>query len=221
MNDMVVAHRAFRELYPDREACISLEYTGRLKSYGGNVTYLGNKMHFKLNKKWLEIDEDIVIGLIQELICKVKKDRRRTFNMDLYNSFIKNVHIAIPKDKVEPQLKGSFDRVNEKYFLGIVEMPNLVFGQSSLATLGHYDFKTDKITISQIFREREDLMDFIMYHEMLHKLHKFKAGLKTRYHSSKFRNAERSFQDYHEVEKELNKFLRKKRLRKAFGFKID
>jgi len=209
-----IAKKAFAELYPREVAELSIEYSGRLKSFGASVSYnkLKNSFHFKLNKKWRNVHEDIRIGLLQELICKVKKDKRRTFNMDLYNNFIKNIHIAIPKEKIEPKLKESFDRVNEKYFLGNVEMPNLVFGRSSTTTLGNYDFKTDTITISRIFEKREDLMDFIMYHEMLHKIHKFKPGLRTRYHSSKFRKVEKNFENYELVEKELKRFLRLKRI---------
>jgi len=215
-----IAKKAFAELYPEESAELSIEYSGRLKSYGANVAFnrMRSSFHFKLNKKWRNVHEDIRIGLMQELICKVKKDKRRTFNMDLYNNFIKNIHIAIPKNKVNETLKESFDRVNEKYFLGNVDMPNLVFGQNSTSTLGNYDFKTDTITISRIFEKRTDLVDFIMYHEMLHKIHKFKAGLKMRYHSSKFRNAERSFESYPEVERELAKFLRAKRIKRFFGF---
>jgi len=216
----MIAQKAFSELYPDSSADVTIEYNGRLKSYGANVSYnrMLNKFHFKLNKKWRSVHEDIRIGLLQELICKVKKDKRRTFNMDLYNNFIKNIHIAIPKDRIEPRLKESFDRVNEKYFLGQVEMPNLVFGQDSTSTLGNYDFKTDTITISRIFEKRQDLLDFIVYHEMLHKIYKFKAGLKTRYHSAKFRNAEKSFESYEKTEKELANFLRARRIKRFFGF---
>lgn len=216
---MSITEKAFSELYPESSAEITIEYNGRLKSYGANVSFnrMSNKFHFKLNKKWRSVDEDIRIGLLQELICKVKKDKRRTFNMDLYNSFIKNIHIAIPKDRVDEKLKESFDRVNEKYFLGMVDMPNLVFGQNSTTSLGHYDFKTDTITISSIFEKRNDLTDLIMYHEMLHKVHKFKAGLKMLYHSTKFRNAERSYENHAEMERELAKFLRGKRIKKFFG----
>ncbi len=217
---MSITEKAFQELYPGKEAEITIEYNGRLKSYGANVSFNRtiNKFHFKLNKKWRNVDEDIRIGLLQELICKVKKDKRRTFNMDLYNSFIKNIHIAIPKDRVDEKLKESFDRVNEKYFLGMVDMPNLVFGQNSTTSLGHYDFKTDAITISRIFEKRSDLIDLVMYHEMLHKVHKFKAGLKMRYHSTKFRNAEKHYENYELMERELSKFLKGKRIRKLFGF---
>lgn len=75
----MIAQKAFTELYPDSSADVTIEYNGRLKSYGANVSYnrMLNKFHFKLNKKWRNIDEDIRIGLLQELICKVKKDKKK------------------------------------------------------------------------------------------------------------------------------------------------
>ena len=62
------------------------------------------------------------------------------------------------------------------------------------------------------------MIDLVMYHEMLHKVHKFKAGLKMRYHSTKFRNAEKHYENYELMERELSKFLKGKRIRKLFGF---
>ena len=217
---MAFAEKAFEELYPGKEAEIEVDYSGRLKSYGSRVHYNLGKKEFKftLNKKWRHIDEDIRIGLVQALFLKVFRDKRRTFNVDLYNNFVKHLHIAIPKEKIDPILKKSFDRVNEKYFSGLIENPNLVFGQDSFRTLGHYNYRTDTITMSTIFGKRTDLIDYVMYHEILHKKHKFNAGLNNRYHTTKFRNEEKQYENSEQWEKELTKFLRAKRVKSWFGF---
>src|SRR3989338_240918 len=212
---MTFAQKAFNELYPDAEAEIGVDYSGRLKSYGSRVSYnfSKTKFNFTLNKKWKHVDEDIRIGLVQALFLKVFKDKRTTFNADLYNNFVRHLHIAIPKNKIDPLLKESFGRINEKYFSGLIEMPNLVFGQDSVRTLGHYNYKTDTITISNIFKKKTELADFIMFHEILHKKHKFKSGLNNRYHTSKFRKEEKQFENNEYYEKELEKFLRGKRVK--------
>jgi len=217
---MTFAQKAFNELYPGRNAEIEVIYTGRLKSYGARVTYTPakDKLSFKLSKKWRNIDEDIRIGLIQALLAKVFRDKTKNFNIDLYNAFVKNLHIAIPKERVDALLKESFDRVNEKYFSGIMEMPNLVFGRDSTTTLGHYDYKTDTITISSIFRKKTELIDPVMYHEVLHKKHKFKPGLNNRYHTSRFRKEEKQFENNEHWEKELERFLKMKKVKGWFGF---
>ncbi|MEM4336682.1 MAG: hypothetical protein QXG86_01635 [Candidatus Woesearchaeota archaeon] len=217
---MSFARKAFELLYPDKKAEINVVYSGKLRNYGAKVSYNQNKTKFDfiLNKKWESVDEDIKIGLVQSLLLKIFRDKKTTFNVDLYNNFVKHLHIAIPKNKIDPLLYKSFNRINEKYFLGLIEMPNLVFGKSSLRTLGHYDYKTDTITISRILNKREDLIDFVMYHEILHKKHKFKPGLNNRYHTLTFREEEKKFENYEYWEKELENFLRKKRVIKWFSF---
>lgn len=214
--------RAFQELYPDRafNYHARLIYSGRFKDYGANCSLRGNVLEFKMSRRWHGISEEIQLGLIQELMTKLWKARKKTINIDLYNNFVKNIHMTIPKRKSHPTLQESFDRVNQRYFLGLVEQPNLVWGKESVRTFGSYDFKTDTITMSRIFLEAEErYLDYIMFHEMLHKQRKFEVrGSKTFYHDSKFKNAEKVFKDADKIEKELNRFASKKRVKRFFGF---
>ena len=54
-----------------------------------------------------------------------------TQNMEMYNSFIKNLHKYVPKTESDPLLESSFNRINDRYFNGLLEIPNLKFGQRS------------------------------------------------------------------------------------------
>jgi predicted metal-dependent hydrolase len=223
---MNIVERAFVKLYPDKDlsSCsFSLKYSGKFSAYNANVKYSKQKYEFNLSKKWKNISEEIRAGLIQHLMQKVFKTKIKTLEQDLYDAFLKNVHIAVPKDKIDLQLKECFDRVNETYFLGIIEMPNLVFGQKSFRKLGSYEYGSDKITISSVFKnisEKEAaLLDYVMFHEMLHKVHKYKTtNGRSLHHSRKFRFAEKQFQEAEEMEKALSVFLRKKKFRHSFGF---
>ena len=98
-------------------------------------------------------------------------------NMDLYESFVKKIHIGIPKVEPEQKLLESFNRVNEKYFFGMMNIPNIVWGDHSIRKLGSYDYKRDSITISRILEKNETFLDMTMYHELLHKKHKFSKRL--------------------------------------------
>jgi len=221
----------FNELYPTKNAGLyvfELKYSGRFSSYNGNVKY-GKKVFgakrvtFSLSKAWIGIDYDIQKGIIQHLMQKVFKTKINTISQDLYENFVKNVHIAVPKNNVDEDLKRCYDRVNEKYFLGLVEMPNLVWGKKSFRKLGSYEYGTDKITISKVFEgvtgKDVDLIDFVMFHEMLHKVHKFKTiNGRSLHHSKKFKEAEAHFESEEDVEKRLTKFLRLKKIKNAFGF---
>ena len=113
---------------------------------------------------------------------------------------------------------ASFDRVNDRYFLGLVECPNLRWGQHSVRTFGSYDFKTDTVTISRIFHDQDPILtDYIMFHEVLHKQRKFtRSGSKTFYHDSKFRRAEKVFKDANLVEKRLAGVARKAKIKAFF-----
>lgn len=211
---MSLISEAYKGVYgKELELDSKLKYSGKFKAYGANA-YLNRAAGYvevRLSRSWKPVSDEIKMGLVQELLLKLFKGKARTDNIDLYNSFIKKLHIAIPKDNVDPVLKDSFDRVNEKYFFGLVEMPNLVFGPRSRSTLGNYNFKSDTIKISSILKNREDLLDYVMYHEVLHKKNKFnKSGSKTYYHTSKFRREEREFEDQEAMEKKLKGFLRYK-----------
>ncbi|MBU0461436.1 MAG: SprT-like domain-containing protein [Nanoarchaeota archaeon] len=194
-------------------------YSGRLKDFGGNIRMSGDMLELKLSRRFHGISREIQIGLAQELLCRLFKRGKKTMYIDLYNSFVKNLHIAIPKNRTHPRLEESFDRVNLTYFLGLVERPNLVWGAVSKSTLGTYDFKTDTIKISKIFLNSEErLLDYVMFHEMLHKQRKFEVrGLTTRYHDSKFKRAEKVFKDSEQLEKELNRFASRARVKSFFG----
>ncbi|MDP2749997.1 MAG: hypothetical protein Q8O89_04145, partial [Nanoarchaeota archaeon] len=173
------------------------------------------------------IDDEIKIGLIQELLLRMlikksgnKRKIKNTTNMDIYNNFIKNLHITIPKTKVDPMLKESFDRVNEKYFLGFLDMPNLVWGGDNLRTLGTYNYQTDTLTISNIFKDENlRVIDYIMYHELLHKKHKFKSISGKNYaHTHQFRQREKEFENAEDMENLIKHIIRRKRAMISFGF---
>jgi len=219
-----IAEQAYKDLFPESEGYdFSVEYTGRLKSYGGNVSFRTGHMHFKLSRKWYGVSPEIQMGLIQELMLRLLKKKKQTMYIDLYNNFVRSLHISIPKDKTHPILEASFNRINERYFLGLVERPNLRWGQESVRTFGTYDFKTDTITISKIFQDNEEkYLDYIMFHETLHKQRKFfKSGTKTYYHDARFKRLEAVFENGEEIEKELGMVARKARVKAIAGKTIQ
>src|SRR3989344_702121 len=215
---------AFQQLYPDKEAKynFSLNYSRKFKPYNANVKLCGNNLLFNLSRDWKKISNEIQIGLIQELLIKILKDRRKSINIELYNLFMKNVHLAVPKTKTDAILEESFDRINDTYFNGMLDKPNLQWGNSSTSKLGSYEYGSDTITISTIFRnERTELLDYVMYHEMLHKKFKFQSkNGRNLHHSREFRKMEAMFENRDLMEKEISRLARKHRfgLRVIFSF---
>jgi predicted metal-dependent hydrolase len=216
--NMNLGEKAYRELYPDREEprTISVKYSRAFSNYNANIRYSAKVIQFRLSYMWREVSEDIVLGLLQSLLVKMFKERTSTMYIELYDKFIKNLSTYAIKDTNDPTLEESFHRVNERYFGGFMEKPNLVWADANYRRLGSYEFATDTIRISSIFQEEKELMDYIMYHELLHKKLKFhsKEG-RSFYHTRQFREMEHKF-DNSRIEKDLEDFLRRKRMKDWF-----
>lgn len=209
---------AINELYEEFPYSYSLKYSAKFKPYRANVRLRADNIQFNLSRKWKTVSKEIQIGLIQELLLKIMKNklkplRTNTQNIELYTIFMKKVHLTAPKTETNPILEESFNRVNEKYFYNLLEKTNLRWGYPSLSKLGSYEYGTDTIMISRILENADkELLDYIMYHEMLHKKHKFtKRGSRNYHHTTEFKNKEKEFENSELIEKKLSSLLNRKR----------
>ncbi len=208
---------SFRRLFPDRRFSYLTEekYSLRLKDFNANILLRGGKITVKYNLQWKNIDDEIKIGLIQTLLLKLFKVRDKTsvsyLNIDLYNDFLKRIPDFAEVHKSHPELEDSFHRVNSELLDGELEKPNLVWGKASTRKLACYNFHNNTVTVSTVFKESpKHVLDFLMYHELLHKKFQFshKNG-RASYHSSAFRAAERQFPGYPAVEKDIETEIRR------------
>jgi hypothetical protein len=219
---MMLAERAFEELFPGKSLgyIYIIFYSGRFRGFNANVRLnrFTKTVTFNLSRQWRTVDEEIKLGLLQDMILRIFKKKGKTVNMDLYHNFIRSVHVAIPKTKSHPLLEESFNRVNALFFSGFVEKPNLVVGKDNIRTMGHYNYGTDTITISSVLLNHIDLLDYVMYHEVLHKKDKFSSkNGRNLHHSSKFRFQEHSYPNSRELEEKLSRIVRKKKWFSLFG----
>lgn len=193
---------------------VRVAYSGRFRGYNANVTSNATTTTFKLSKAFLEVGEDIQVGVMQHLLAKLHKSKKETLEMDLYNRFLKKIgeyETAGGGIIEDEELRASFARVNEKYFNNYMLAPHIRWGSHSRRQLGLYSFGEDTITLSTVLRGAGDLLDYVMYHELLHKKHKFdhKAG-RTHSHTPAFRRDEKLFvmNDGSDPEKSLVHYLR-------------
>jgi hypothetical protein len=226
-----LAALAFTILYPNEDISkytFSLDYSGRFSSHNANVKYVpsAKKYMFGLSKDWQGVSSDVVIGLLQFLFIKCCKhlnsSKKKTVNTELYHQFMATVDERIPVTKLDPFLKQAFDNLNRNYFDNELPACNLKWGTASTRTLGHYNYGNDTITMSTIFQHAEgkdyNYFSFVLYHEMLHKKHKFytsKTG-KGMHHHAAFRADEAKFPNAAKLEKGLHGFIRKYKLKKLF-----
>lgn len=225
---MDIIQESYRRLFPEKDFThqTNLEYNRRLGDFNANILVSAKKITIRMNLQWKDIDEEIKIGLIQDLLLKVWKKKKETTNTRLYHHFVKNIPILTPKVKSDPQLEDSFNRINKRFFTEEMEKPNLVWGRDSARKLACYNFHNDTITMSTIFTDApENVLDYIMYHELLHKFHTFKhSNGRSSYHTKEFRRDEQKYPQWKSIEKEISQIIRRKkrgsRSKKSFGSKL-
>lgn len=225
---MNLIQESFHRLFPEKPFIYEpeLEYNLRLSDFNANIRFLRNKIILHLNLQWKDIDDEIKIGLIQHLLLKIfrvkGKARAKTQNMLLYTNFVKNISLLTSKTKSDPLLEESFDRLNQQFFSNQLEQPNFSWGMDSFRKLACYNFHNDTITLSTLFQDAPShILDYLMYHEMLHKHFKFKnTGSRHSYHSAEFREAERKYPHQAKIDQEISAIIRhrKKRFKKHLSF---
>ncbi len=109
-----------------------------------------------------------------------------------------------------------FDRVNQEYFHGVLEKPQLTWSQKkSYRRLGTYAAQTDTVTISRTFDNcscPDYAIDFIMYHELLHKKMGIKRANSGKHNHTKiFKEYEKRFRFYAQANEFINHLAISKR----------
>jgi predicted metal-dependent hydrolase len=179
-------------------------YSRRFSAYNGNIRATRAEVVVGLSRDWHGRDPDVVQGLVEHLLSKLFKKKAKTPRMALYQDFLLYVHREQREKTVEDAaLKASYDRVNAKYFKGSFEMPNITWGRDSTRKLGHYHYGSDTVMLSTVLKDEPRFLDFVMYHELLHKKHGLTRG--GRAHTKAFKDEEALYKEA--TEAELSKFI--------------
>jgi hypothetical protein len=146
--------------------------------------------------------------------------RDYTFQND-YRKYREHLeYLGIPRGRLAKgqvhDLLGSFQRVNETYFKGKMVLPHLIWNNRlTHRKFGHYQWDTDTIMISRSLDQRripELVLDFVMYHELLHKDLGLKFTKQNRIaHTREFRTRESQFKDAEKARQQLNRIARKRK----------
>src|SRR5690348_14615290 len=105
-------------------------------------------------------------------------------------------------------LEQIFEEINTKYFYGLLARPVMTWsGERSRNRLGHYDPAHNAIVVSSLFdhpRVPRHVVEYIVYHEMLHLKHPVKLrGSRRCVHSKQFQEEEKLFPQLDEVKQFL------------------
>ncbi len=199
----------------ENKSKVEINFSNRFSKFNGKLVFYKTKNMFelRLSKEWENISSEIFKGLLEELISGLFKKKHYSLNVELYRRFIRNLDIVNTNIEAESNAKllESFNRVNEKYFNNRLDPCIVKFGKESRTQLGLYNYHSDSITISKILEDApQRLLDYVMYHEMVHKYLKLSLKGKT-FHSKEFRELESKYEGWPEIEKELSRFVQKKR----------
>jgi hypothetical protein len=111
-------------------------------------------------------------------------------------------------------LQQVFERVNQAYFHGQMERPNLTWNKTlTHRKFGHYQANTDTVMLSISLDQASTpvyVVEFVMYHELLHKQLGVVANRGRRYaHTKAFREAEARFPKQEQAQAYLNRLSAK------------
>lgn len=156
-------------------------------------------------------------------LFKIKVDRRlykiyREY-LDENPSLLKTIQKRPPSQRYTPKghyfnLTEIFNEINRQYFEGRLQLPVLGWSlRKAYRRLGFYNQEKNLLVISRIFDSKKvprNVIEYLMYHEMLHiAIPIKKVNSRRQVHSSEFKRLEKSFPQYEEIQKWLNKNLGK------------
>ena len=108
-------------------------------------------------------------------------------------------------------LEEIYEKLNLRYFEGKLDRPRLIWSpRHSKRRLGYYHPESDAITISRSLDNKTVqplLVEYILYHEMLHKALGIRETNSRRYaHTGEFKKAEKKCNNYNEAIEMMRKF---------------
>ena len=184
----------------------------RQKSHPGGATLTINEAFLGASSRILEM-----------ILKSVRSGDPNRYRQEIYQyahsaEFSQISQALVPSvQQSNPQTRGRcfnlediFERVNNSYFESRILKPRLTWNETlTRRKLGHYDPHTDTVMVSislDTSQTPEYVLDFVIYHELLHKQYGVKNVNGRRYaHTPAFRKAESKFKQYQQAQDYLGK----------------
>ncbi len=201
---------------------------GRVEMHMANMNSIwrgstrGNLMLLKVNEGFLHADDKVWQALVKGAVKKRDGKGRgivdeyidsEEFSGVLFEIEAFTELIASSSGRAH-NLDESFERVNAAYFAGSLPKPRLRWNHVlTVRKFGHYESARDTVMLSVSLDDRavpEQVVDYVMYHELLHKKHDVKLTNGRRMaHTSAFRKEDQSFRRYEDAIDRLNALARR------------
>ena len=185
------------------------------------------RIYMRISDVFSDAPQDVLLSVGRILLAKLNKNQVTRKDRIIYNQYVTNEKLQekaskliLTRRKRVKIIKGryrdldkSFERVNREYFDSAMDKPVLTWSMKrAKRTLGRYDPERDIVFISRMLdstKVPEELLDFIMYHELLHKKHGIKReGRRRRIHTPQFKDDEKKFRNYEKMKTLMKKLAR-------------
>lgn len=169
--------------------------------------------------------ESVLHALAHILLAKIYRHPVNSEQAARYRRYVSSQHMS-RKAHLVRQIRGRkrlisaqghaydletiFEELNAKFFHGLLARPQMTWSSDQARNrLGHYDPAHNAIVVSRIFdhqRVPRYVVEYIVYHEMLHLKHPVKLrGSRRCVHSAEFQAEEQLFEKFQDA----NAFLKR------------
>lgn len=183
-----------------------------------------NAVVLKVNQGFLNADQQVWRAIIRAALMQREAESGQliqefTLTDDFSETLLELESFATvptPARGHVHDLDESFARVNDAYFQGQFPKPTLAWNRTLTASkFGHYQPSRDTVMLSVSLDDAKVpayVVDFVMYHELLHKKHgAMSVNGRRLSHSPAFREDERRFAEYIQAESQLKELALKNR----------
>ena len=181
------------------------------------------KLLFRISDLLEGAPESVLHAIAHILIAKIYRKEIDPAHAARYRRFVGSRAIA-EKAHLLRQMRGRkridgpignvyhldeiFEELNTRFFFGLLARPNMTWSQNSARNLlGHYDPAHNAIVVSRVFdhiRVPRYVVEYIVYHEMLHLKHPVKLkGSRRCVHPKQFQEEEKLFPELERAKKFL------------------
>jgi predicted metal-dependent hydrolase len=220
-----IFHRAYRELRP-RAAMPEIHVRFfPFASINNTVRLRDGKLYFRISDLLEAAPEGVIHAIAHILIAKIYRKDIDSHHAARYRKYVGS-HAISEKAHLVRQIRGRkriedpagnvydlneiFEELNTRFFYGLLARPVMSWSQSSARNmLGHYDPAHNAIVISRVFdhvRVPRYVVEYIVYHEMLHLKHPVKLrGSRRCVHPKQFQDEEKLFPQLEEAKQFLKR----------------
>ncbi|MDD3263793.1 MAG: hypothetical protein PHT94_02765 [Candidatus Nanoarchaeia archaeon] len=215
-NETMIEYKKFREIL--KKYSIKISIRPRMKKSLGNVSFSNLIITFKLNKN-IEDYKDIYtyvrymtkycINTKLNLVYKVKLKKlyQEIIKLNIeYNDsdyfILQNRILKLYEEKEKKEYKNNINlleeyiKINNQFELKL-DLPNeIYFRKFNGRVFGKFYTKDNKIVIDKRLEEFPRALNFVLYHEMLHKKYHSNIKRRMKFHTKSFKELEKIHPDY-------------------------